>query len=1817
MPISQVAVLEALPSSGASAPCRWSWGSRHGTAPQRCCRCSGMLVLSSHTDTSLPRRTTQHDWWRACRVGEASHPGPAPVTLHRYFQLNPQQRVTAPKANRRQVKTVQGGDVCRIVVCNPTSVLHKEQDLLSLQGDILCVSETSAVARVQHIVGHKLRQYGLTSHWGAAVPSHQREGHADTLRGMAAGVAMFTHLPSRPSIQPLQGEHASCGRLAEAFVRFGPVEVRLLTLYGLPANHTGAMTYNNSLLQAAFDRACSCRIPCIIAGDFNCRPMSLPAGQAFASRGYHEAFQLHEDRTGQSLPPTCRGSTRHDTLLLHPVLVPFWIGAQVLAGRHLFDSHDPLVVTLKVPHALPTVQTWTMPKTWADSPPPPHLFKHHCEALLPQVHAQLQRCQTSTDVGTCLQSWASAVEEAVHRGLLDSPTDSGQCGLRKAQRGRCRPRSLCQRPVPQLVKAARRGDFTTDVEATSVLCRMRVRQVRRLEELARTIHAIQHRPGNNHRNRCACDQWRRIRNAAGYSMPFPAWLLRVAHFHQVPLDLPDADWLCDCISYTKFDCQALAKQEAKCRADKFKIRMALDRRYHASAEGFAAVRPAPHPPFTSVPHRLECQALLVHAEDASMCTYALPAGVSLHPSAPFTVNQATIPQATNEGDHICVRGPSLGESIWVSQDQVACTAPELAKAFSDYWGPLWGRDRTEESQRLAGWELFQANTQDLSGPLPRIDVDMCDIRLWRQAIRRMPKKKATGICGWSPSELKLLPDCALEVLIRIFQIAVKLGLPAHMLESRVCVLAKHEAPEHIKHSRPIVIFSTLYRLWGSVLVNQVLHTWGNTFPPAVMGSLPGRAASDLAGRQQHAIECALLQKETLYGVGVDIVKCLNQLPWPPLRVLMTRAGMPGDLVDFWLQGLRKVVRRPVFLGSVCPAGIKAYNGAPEGDPVSVAAMAAVCYWAHNFIQPSSAEFGTYVDNWSWQAPALPTLKHATSYLLRFLQSLKLPVDWTKSYSWATTPSGRQWLRTGLADVLPPEVQLPVARTVRELGAAFQFDASQHATVRKGKVELGLERLRKLEKVPRPILEKAQLIQKGVWPSCLYGLEGASLSVQDASRLRAAATRALLGPSQVASPHLALTCLHASLQDPHLFAIEKQVLQLRRFIHHAPHTAASMLAVMSDFHEVPRVTVGPATALLKSLHFLGLKMDLDARVKGPDNVCLQLQTASAKDVRSFLTSAWECHVERTVAHRNGLQGVGTPWGQETARILRQVGDAEALVLARYVCGAYSSGAAKHKWEPAVPDMCPLCGAKDTKEHRLLTCSALEHVYKDWAGLMQYCLDRWPHWLHGLYAVRAEGALVTNLIFAQRRMPAASNKAAQELARHIPRLLLFTDGSCRHPTVPVASHSGFAVVMALTTDVELVLEEFERWRATGCHSNLFCVVCQGLTPGSQGINKAEAYAILQACRFAAQCPHDDVEIVSDSKVALRNARVVVQGALGSFPELAKEMQACWRPHLKLTKVASHQDMTCLAGRDLLMALGNDYADTAAKEAVKADLSIVTEIVDQVFEFTTTQRDCMLVAARYMLAVSAEASRLLRAKGDTAVSLEPVLRKNLDEATSPAEAWRELDPKPGYLWTTKTLQNDWLVACPWPPWFTFPLWQWLRRLRWELPGAHKGVCNGVTNVELLVHFVASTGVCPPARDPRPEHAGEYLDARHTDMPMLVPLREWTAAILTAARSLETVSGCRLLPDRRRKVYSLRTAGVQAPRHGLQQRPVLGQLDGVWDLLREVLHDGGVSPLLASCTEYTGPVFTPPQEVCSEHHSLSTQERQRLFRWLRRLRH
>ena len=64
------------------------------------------------------------------------------------------------------------------------------------------------------------------------------------------------------------------------------------------------------------------------------------------------------------------------------------------------------------------------------------------------------------------------------------------------------------------------------------------------------------------------------------------------------------------------------------------------------------------------------------------------------------------------------------------------------------------------------------------------------------------------------------------------------------------------------------------------------------------------------------------------------------------------------------------------------------------------------------------------------------------------------------------------------------------------------------------------RLSNLAKQPRPLLEKAYLVQTAIWPSCFFGAEGHCHSMAEVARLRGAAARAILGDHKAMPPHLA-------------------------------------------------------------------------------------------------------------------------------------------------------------------------------------------------------------------------------------------------------------------------------------------------------------------------------------------------------------------------------------------------------------------------------------------------------------------------------------------------------------------------------------------------------------------------------------------------------------------------------------------------------------------------------------------------------------------------
>ena len=604
----------------------------------------------------------------------------------------------------------------------------------------------------------------------------------------------------------------------------------------------------------------------------------------------------------------------------------------------------------------------------------------------------------------------------------------------------------------------------------------------------------------------------------------------------------------------------------------------------------------PHPPFTEVPCAVDVPIVQVPGGEAGVACYRLPSHTNIRCPGPADLNGVPCRLVARTADLVQVECDIRPASGKLRQEFVACCSSELHQAFDCFWSQIWQRDGAAASGDLREWSDFCRIIEGHDIPRLQISVQSSNPSLWAEAIRRMPVQKATGICGWAPSDLKLLPPEAVEILCLIFHKAVSFGLPPHLLRARVCVLAKTAKPESIRQSRPITIFSTLYRLWSSVLTRQVLRQWKPLFPQTVAGSMPQRSCRDLSYRQQQRIEASLLDGTRLLGASVDLVKCFNQIPWQPAVAMAGHVGAPPAELRFWTDCLRKMRRHSSFLGDLSE-GLCCQNGAPEGDPFSVAIMAALCYFAIHIAASPGLTSDTYVDNWAWSASRPEPLCSGLPTAFDFLHSLSIPVDWSKSYCWATQRADRKWWMEQGQEVFPTTVTIECVNAAKDLGVAYCYDRRPHACLRDRRLEGTHQRLDRLRDQPRPVAVKASMVQRGVWPEIFYGCEGCTMPVAQIDALRGHAARAIVGQYRILSPHLALGALTSSVQDPQQYIAEKQLLALRRATVVDPETALAIVQVASRA-SCPKRSYGPATALAVTLHRLDVSLCDEGCLKGP-------------------------------------------------------------------------------------------------------------------------------------------------------------------------------------------------------------------------------------------------------------------------------------------------------------------------------------------------------------------------------------------------------------------------------------------------------------------------------------------------------------------------------------------------------------------------------------------------------------------------------------------
>ena len=203
------------------------------------------------------------------------------------------------------------------------------------------------------------------------------------------------------------------------FVRVRDLEIKCITVYGLPRCLPEASAKNNLLLAWAYQRATVSCVPALIGGDWNTDPCQLPAWSSFASRGWVELGNFAQVAHGIFLPPTCKQATRFDTFLVPPSLIQYFQGADVLSDAQMFDSHAPMRLHLRPPGRSSPRWMWPLPRPYSEVLRAPVLPSSSYEVAASPVRPAFLPEVSETRCGDKLRLWSATVEKAVDGAVRD------------------------------------------------------------------------------------------------------------------------------------------------------------------------------------------------------------------------------------------------------------------------------------------------------------------------------------------------------------------------------------------------------------------------------------------------------------------------------------------------------------------------------------------------------------------------------------------------------------------------------------------------------------------------------------------------------------------------------------------------------------------------------------------------------------------------------------------------------------------------------------------------------------------------------------------------------------------------------------------------------------------------------------------------------------------------------------------------------------------------------------------------------------------------------------------------------------------------------------------------------------------------------------------------------------------------------------------------------------------------------------------------------------------------------------------------------
>ena len=828
------------------------------------------------------------------------------------------------------------------------------------------------------------------------------------------------------------------------------------------------------------------------------------------------------------------------------------------------------------------------------------------------------------------------------------------------------------------------------------------------------------------------------------------------------------------------------------------------------------------------------------------------------------------------------------------QRQFLTDAADLHAELVALWKPRWN---ATPKLSEADWKRFLDFTKAFI-PKMHFHVDELTLDEWKRALKRYRPKAAIGADGFSPSDLRHMPDSwTLQLLSLLNEIeSGTTTWPRQILYGKVISLAKRTPATMPDHYRPVVVFSVIYRTWASLRSQLLLRQIAPLLDRfQAFGFLPSKETAMFWLGLQADLEQLCQANGVMNGVSSDLQKAFNHIPRPQTAILAEHIGVPQRVITPWMAFLDSCTRS-FCVRSAHSEAVTSTVGMPEGDALSVFAMVQLdlAWRTYMAVFHPAIRSWSFVDNLTWTSPSTGETAAALVGTKTFFQHWNLELDEAKTFAWSTTKSKCQELqRLGLQTV----------DAAPELGGLMSYNCRRRIGAQLARAETLEPRWRKLRLSLAFLPQKLSALVTSFWPKAMHGASNAPFTVAQLGTLRAKAVKALGLHKAGVNPVLRLTLSGVPLADPGFFQLTNIVMTFVRIAKKCPDLQMRLQHFVMHFNGKP--SHGPCSALLGQFSMLGWRLE-SPWFYDHDGICFNLYEIDPRFLHHLLWEGWLQVVVGMVNHRKTMSTLTSLDPDLVSWNERKLTALDRSRRAALQCGAFMAADVQSKFDAEKSALCSHCQVPDGQDHWLV-CPRFSHLRRD----ESLCVGR-PEpgtaWSTHLLPGRNPFSRDLKLAFTSIKLCFDFLSSPSEGCQH-----LFTDGS-------FVSFDGFYHGIAA----------WGIWNQTTGQP----VIAQHLGGLPQTIDRAELTALYGALEWAS-CNRCQVHVWADSQYVVNGFHHLMHW--GTVP-VHWDNQDLWGPVLQLvlglefqpgcTWVPSHLDPSlCDDCFSEWARNGNDSADKLA--------------------------------------------------------------------------------------------------------------------------------------------------------------------------------------------------------------------------------------------------------------------------------------------------